>query len=293
MKVGLGTAQFGLDYGISNHDGQVAPVEALKILDLAERAGVRVLDTAAAYGDSEERLGEMLATDHPFSIVTKLSRLPEGLTSSATTRWVQDAVAQSLRRLRTDHVRGLLVHDVGDLLGARGTDLWHALESVRDAGTVEKIGASLYTAAEIDALLERHRPQLVQVPLNVFDQRLILSGHLAHLKTAGVEVHSRSSFLQGLLLMDPTELSDPYFEPARGALDAFRTAARATGYSPLQAAVSFVMSLDEVDVTMFGVINEGQLAEILSATTLRLPSDWFMPFSLDDVSILNPALWPP
>jgi len=281
-----------MDYGISNRDGQVTRAEAAAILDLASRSGVRVLDTATAYGDAEERLGQLLPAGHRFSIVTKLPRLPDGLPPEAIPDWVRVAVERSRERLRTDRLSGVLVHEAGDLLGPCGGRLWEALEEIREGGVVEQVGASVYTAEQLDAVLARHRPQLVQVPLNVFDQRLIRSGHLAALKAAGIEVHARSAFLQGLLLMDPMELVDPYFLAARGPLEAFRAAAREAGHSPLQATLSFVTSVAEVDVVIVGVTSERQLAEVLAAAHPALPSEWFAPFALDDVAILNPAQWP-
>ena len=292
MRIGLGTAQFGLDYGISNPSGQVAPAEAHEILALAEESGVRIVDTAAAYGDSEERLGRLLAKDHPFSIVTKLPRLPDALAPGATRSWVLDAFERSLGHLGSDRVHGLLIHGAADLLGPRGTELWAALEELRGAGSVAQVGASVYTGPEIDALLKRHPLQLVQVPLNALDQRLVRSGHLTRLKSAGIEVHVRSVFLQGLLLMEPARLSNGHFEPARGALGAFQSAARSAGRSPLQAAVAYAMSVPEVDVAIFGVTSATQFAEILAAATTELPEDWYAPFALEDERILDPSRWP-
>ncbi|MEO8436818.1 MAG: aldo/keto reductase [Chloroflexota bacterium] len=292
MRIGLGTAQFGMDYGISNAAGQVPAAEARKILALAESAGVRVIDTARAYGDAETRLGQWLAKDHPFSIVTKLAGPAEGAAASSVKRWVHDAFQSSLQRLRATHVHGLLVHGAGDLLGARGAETWRAMETLRDDGAVAKIGVSVYTGLEIDALLDRYPLQLVQLPLNVLDQRLVRSGHLERLKAAGVEVHARSAFLQGLLLMDVPASLDRHFDPARSALDAFHAAARAAGRSPLEAAVSYVMSVDQVDTAIFGVTTTTQLAGILAAATRTMPPGWFAPFALDDERILDPSQWP-
>ena len=292
MKIGLGTAQFGLDYGISNRSGQVDEGEIREIIAVAERAGVRVVDTAAAYGDAQGRLGRALAPDHEFRIVTKLPRLPEELATAATNAWIRDAFAASLGRLRATAVYGLLAHHVGDLLGPRGPQVWSVLESLRSDGLVEKIGASIYTAHDLDSLLERYPLQLVQVPLNVFDQRLVESGHLARLKTAGIEVHARSIFLQGLLLMDTDALGDGYFDPTRAPLAAFRSAASDAGCTPLQAAVCFAMSVDEVDAAVVGVTDAAQFAEIIAAATPTLARDWFRPFALDDERILDPSRWP-
>jgi aryl-alcohol dehydrogenase-like predicted oxidoreductase len=292
MKIGLGTAQFGLDYGISNRSGQVVERQVREIIALAERSGVRIVDTASVYGDAEERLGRALSPDHRFQIVTKLPRLPDDLEIAATDGWARTALAASRARLGADTVYGLLIHHVDDLLGPRGPRLWSILESLRSDGAVERIGVSIYTARDLDSLLDRYPLQLVQVPINVFDQRLLKSGHLGRLKALGIEVHARSIFLQGLLLMDPDCLGDTYFDPVRKPLAAFQSAALATGCTPLQAAVSFAISIDEVDAALVGVTDAPQLAEIIAAAAPAVARDWYLPFALEDERILDPSRWP-
>jgi aryl-alcohol dehydrogenase-like predicted oxidoreductase len=292
VKIGLGTAQFGLDYGISNSSGQVDEGEVGDIIAVAERAGVRVIDTAAAYGDAEERLGRALPPDHRFRIVTKLPRLPEATVGDAVEGWTRNAFATSLSRLAVATVDGLLIHHAGDLLGPRGPRLWSALEALQGYGRVGKIGASIYTARDLDALLDRFPLQLVQAPVNVFDQRLLASGHLTRLKSAGIEVHARSVFLQGLLLMEPDQLGDTHFDPVRRPLADFQAAARAADRTPLEAAVSFVMSIDAVDAAVVGVSDAAQLAEIIAGAEPTEALDWYRPFALDDEQILDPWRWP-
>lgn len=292
MKIGLGTAQFGLDYGISNRLGKVDEGEVRDIIAVAERAGVRVVDTAAAYGDAEERLGRALPPDHRFRIVTKLPRLTEGTAGDAVEGWARNALATSLARLGVAAVDGLLIHHAGDLLGPHGPRLWSTLEAFQGDRSVGKIGASIYSARDLDALLDRFPLQLVQAPVNVFDQRLLASGHLAGLNAAGIEVHARSVFLQGLLLMEPNQLGDTHFDPARRPLADFQAAARAAGRTPLGAAVSFVMSIDAVDAAVVGVTDAAQLAEIIAAAEPTEALDWYRPFALFDERILDPSRWP-
>ncbi len=296
MKVGLGTAQFGMDYGISNADGRVRPEEAARILARAGSAGVRVLDTAAAYGDAEQRLGALLGTAHPYSIVTKLPPAEAALAPADAGAWVREAVDRSLERMRQDHLYAVLAHGGATLLGPGGPEAWEALEALRAAGTVAKIGASVYTADEIDALLDRYPVGLMQVPLNVLDQRLVRSGHLARLRAAGAEVHARSVFLQGVLLMEPDALPSPHFDSVRDTLRAFRSAARAAGVTPLDAAAAYVLGLDGVQTAVFGVTRETELDEVLAAAdaaaSSKLPQAWFAPFASDDERVLDPARWP-
>lgn len=291
MKIGLGTVQFGLNYGIANAAGQVGEEEVRAILAMAQDAGIRVLDTAAAYGRAEAVLGAVGVARRPFRIITKLPRLPEGLAITEMAGWVGDTVAASCAKLGRERLDGLLVHHAQDLLGARGHALWAQLAELRGAGHVERIGASVYEGAEIDALLDRYEPDLVQLPINVIDQRLIAGGQLRRLNARHVEVHARSVFLQGLLLLPP-ERVPARITGARAAVERFHGVARAAGLTPLAAALAFVNALPEVDCMIVGVTRAAELREILECASLELEPGAFAACASSDEALLNPARWP-
>ncbi len=284
--LGLGTAQFGMDYGITNAGGRTAESEVARILQFAWDAGCRVLDTAAAYGESEAVLGRFLDDARPFRIVTKT---PVGIGNGGASTIAQ-TFSDHLARLRCRGVYGLLVHRASDLLGPFGAERYRELCALRDAGRVERIGASIYDGAEIDALLERFDLDLVQVPVNVFDQRLLASGRLARLKERGIEVHARSAFLQGALLLKPDELPG-FLRPLAGPLRDFRRAAEAQRMSPLEAALSFVKNLAAVDVVIVGVTHLPELEQVVAAFAT---TQGFAGASLAcaDTRLVNPSLWP-
>src|SRR5205085_51237 len=166
MKLGLGTVQFGLDYGISNATGRPAEAEVQTILSGAAAAGVRILDTATAYGESEAVLGRLTRPDDEFRIVTKIPRV-------TSIEAIADTFAQSLQRLQRSSVYGLLLHDADDLLSAHGDRVFAQLRKLQQEGRTQKIGVSTYTPEQVDSLLPRYEFDLIQVPLNLFDQRLI------------------------------------------------------------------------------------------------------------------------
>lgn len=281
-KLGLGTVQFGVSYGVSNTAGQTSPQDAAAVLRLAARAGIRVLDTAAGYGTSEAVLGESLPAGD-WRIVTKTAALKSPADVAA-------GLAESLRRLRRPSVEGLLVHQADDLLGPEGPGVYRELLRAKEGGLTRLVGASVYTSAQIDALLARYRLDLVQVPLNVLDQRLIADGRLAKLKDRGVEVHARSAFLQGALLMAPDDLP-PFLAAARPRFERFRAQAAAHGLSPLEASLAFVLGVPEVDVAVVGVEGPEHFGEVLEASELRVaPKDWAS-CAVSEESVVNPALW--
>ncbi|MDD5176148.1 MAG: aldo/keto reductase [Sterolibacterium sp.] len=290
MKMGLGTAQFGLRYGISNSGGQTPLQEVARILEFAATEGVHVLDTATLYGNSEKVLGQVLAPNHEFKIVTKTPQYRKETIQKADANLLIETFQASLRNLRQTSVYGLLIHNAYDLLASGGATLYKAMESLKDQGLVRKIGVSVYSGEQIDEILKSYPVDLVQLPVNVFDQRLVHGGHLGRLKKRGIEVHARSIFLQGLLLMEPDSLP-PYFATVKEHLQHYREMLGKRHVTPLQAALAFVCNLDEVDVVLCGVENSVQLAQLLMLSKNPLQKEEYAEFALNDAAILNPTNW--
>lgn len=290
MKLALGTVQFGVDYGISNKGGKTSQDEVGAILAAAERVGVRVIDTAALYGDSETVLGRSLPPEAAFDIVTKTPVFPKQRLEDVDAQLLEDTLRASLAKLGRTSVYGLLMHRAEDILMPGGDLLFARLLSLRHNGLVGKIGVSVYSGRQIDQVLERFSLDLIQLPLNVLDQRLLRSGHLQKLKAVGVEIHARSAFLQGLLLMARHEVPD-YFMPVRQLLDSYRAFAREQGLTPLQAALAFVSNIQEIDQVICGVNNAGQFHELCDAAQIEVDFRKFADFATADEAMVNPAMW--
>lgn len=291
MKVGVGTAQFGFDYGISNTFGQPGPEEVVRILDAAHAGGIDVIDTAHAYGDSEAVIGRCLDRDSPFKIVTKTLPIRKPHITHEDVQRVLGAFRLSLERLQQPAVYALLVHHAGDLLAQDGALLMDALLTLKADRLAQKIGVSLYDQNELDAVLERYPIDIVQIPFSVLDQRLLASGSLARLKLAGVEVHARSIFLQGLLLMDPNALAK-HFLAAQHPIRRLRALALEHGRTPLEIALNFVAGCDGIDYAIVGVSRHEDLIEIVAATQRDALLEDYSGFAVHDEAILNPACWP-
>jgi aryl-alcohol dehydrogenase-like predicted oxidoreductase len=288
MKLGLGTVQFGLPYGISNKTGRVAPDEVSRILQLAATSSMQVLDTAAGYGNSEAALGASLGTEHGFAIVTKTLPLRTAEVSIEGVARVEAAFEDSLRHLGQPSVYGLLVHDCADLLNPGGERLYASLRRWQDEGRVQKIGISFYTKEEADRLFDKYTFDLAQLPLSVFDQRLVQDGTLQRLHKAGVEVHVRSALLQGLLLM-PSEALPPYLAKLKPQHAAYVAALTAAGVSQLAAALGYFHHRPEVSAVLVGVETAAQLKECLAAAKDVPPLD-FSKFAVEH-QLLDPRAW--
>jgi aryl-alcohol dehydrogenase-like predicted oxidoreductase len=285
VKLALGTAQFGLAYGIANTTGQLSESESRAIVDLARMSGIDTVDTAVAYGSSEARLGQIGVRD--FRVVTKLPALPDGEPDPAA--WVASSVGASLRALRCERVYGLLLHRPAQLLGLRGDSIARALEAVKAEGLVAKIGVSVYDPSELDELQRQMTLDLVQAPFSVFDQRLLSSGWIARLTELGTELHVRSAFLQGLLLMPATQRPRQFARWA-SAFESYDAWLADTGLTPVQACLRFACGIAGVDRVVVGVDRRAQLAELVEAAA-GPPVVPPVTLAVSDPDLVNPARW--
>ena len=285
MKLALGTVQFGLPYGVANQSGQVTRDEAGAILTQARASGIDTLDTAIAYGESEQRLGEFGVGE--WRVITKLPVMPDGCPDVAG--WLRDTVAGSLQRLKLNKLYGLLLHRSQELLSPSGRALYLALAALKDENKVGKIGVSIYDPEELDALNGNFKFDLVQAPFNIVDRRLAASGWLARLHDTGTEIHVRSAFLQGMLLLGQAARPAAFdrWQPLWNRWHAWLAESALT---PLQACLGFVLSKAEIDRVVVGVDSLKQLNEILACagTVAAVPPDDLMS---EDPDLINPSRW--
>lgn len=285
-RLALGTVQFGIPYGVANRNGKVGRDESAAILTLGRSRGIDTLDTAIAYGDSEEQLGVIGVSG--WRVVTKLPAIPDACRDVAT--WVADSTAQSLRRLQVPRVFGLLLHRPADLLGNQGEPLYRALNDLKDRGLVEKVGFSIYGPEELPVLVEQFPPDLVQAPFSIVDRRLASSGWLDRLSAAGVEVHVRSVFLQGLLLM-PAGDRPARFSRWSALLSRWDGWLSERGMTALQASLRFALSYPRIDRVVVGVENRHQLEAILDASDAPDAPVDVPEIASEDPDLVNPARW--
>jgi len=285
MKIALGTVQFGINYGIANTNGQVDKLEAKDILDYAKGFGVDTIDTAIAYGSSEQCLGE-IGVDG-YQVITKLPEIPDDYGNLKT--WVTNHVDSSLSTLGVETLSGLLLHRSSQLLDTDKQDLWSILLQLKSDGIVKKIGFSIYTPDELDKLWDSFKPDLVQAPYNILDRRLETSGWLERMHNENVEVHVRSIFLQGLLLMNKSNRPEK-FNKWFTLWSRWDDWLKESNITPVQVAVSFPLSDNRISKVIVGVDSLDQLKEIISAANNnidRFPED----FNISDTKLLNPSEW--
>ena len=279
-KIALGTVQFGLDYGISNVGGQTPKDEVNRILQIALHRGVDVLDTALLYGESEEVLGQQEIRSS-FKVVSKF---PDVADAHELKHYLQ----KSLERLQLKSLYGYIAHRSGALVNQ--ANVWEALEGLKSKGLIQKIGYSVYHPSEIESLLNLgYKPDLVQVPFSFLDQRFteVLQG----LHAEAVEVHTRSTFLQGLFFK-PVEDLDGFFKPIKSWMHDLENSLPSIPHRAA-ALLEFCTSRPFINKVVMGVNSSRQFEENLNmlATGLsdRIP-DLGSIAGLNQIA--NPSLWP-
>jgi aryl-alcohol dehydrogenase-like predicted oxidoreductase len=282
----LGTVQFGLDYGITNSSGEIPDQVVQQMLVFAEEHDIRIFDTAADYGNSQYRLGQLAPIGNSNRYVTKFSLPTDG--SSPTH---ENVYSDSMKLLQVEKLHGVLFHKLEDLRDSRLEKTLEILRAGRDAGILSKIGVSIYNRADFELALEVFPDlDLLQLPANVLDMNLLESEEVHKLKSRGVEIHVRSVFLQGLLLTSPSQLSD-FFEPLKPALIKLQNVAAKTGKSVLELVLAKIRHHRYVDAVLVGATTLGELTEITSAWEF---ASEYEDFELPAVprEILDPRVWP-
>ena len=281
----LGTAQWGSDYGVTNTVGRPSDGALVELMSLASAptiagVGIARLDTAPVYGDAEERIRPW-ASD--FSVTTKVAAA--GLSSAE----VVESIRGSLGRLGVPSVHGCLVHDWPSLDADGRRVAASGLAEARSLGLVTSIGVSGYCADDFDRALDSfERLDAVQGPLNALDQRMMTSGVLDRLVSAGCSVQVRSVFLQGLLV-GPIGSSAWAEHPD---LARFQAVVASAGCSALEAALGFVRQVSGVDEVVVGVTSADELREIVAAWAAVLPDiDWAR-LASSDAALIDPRTWP-
>ncbi len=273
-KLGLGSVQFGLPYGISNKGGQVPLSEVGSILNTAQHFGINTIDTAFVYGNAEAVLGTFEM--NRFEVVSKF--MP-----SAQYGEVSKQFSNTLADLKVNGIYGYLAHRTEDVF--RNPDQWEVIKNLKQAGKVQKIGFSINSLAELELILNwSELPDLVQLPFNYFDNRFVDA--MKYLKEKGVEIHVRSVFLQGLFFLSPDSLID-YFSAFRKELQKLRDVA---GNQLAPALLKYVVQKEYVDVAIVGIQTAVQLEEIIKH--LELAPDLPGILTRFEEEILMPSNWP-
>ena len=281
-----------MNYGISNVHGKTDRSEVKKILQYAYNHQIDIIDTAALYGNSENVIGDSIDCNHDWKIITKTPNFLNAHIDDSCVKKLRDSFENSLINLNMKRVYGLLIHSCDDLLKSGGDRLFKEMKSLQSIGLVGKIGVSVYSDNQIEAVLNRFDIDLIQLPINILDQNLLVNGWLKKIKKKGIEIHARSVFLQGLLLM-PRHDVPVYFSPIYDNIDTFISCAHELSLSCSELSLGFVQNIKEIDKIIVGVNTVEQLrASVeIEAKHIDINIAKFRTISVNNPSFTNPSLW--
>lgn len=285
-KIGLGSAQWGSAYGVSNIRGKTKDKEISKILSIAYSNGIRIIDTAPIYGDFNSLSKQNLTK---FDLITKTPKFHKSKITKENIIEFKSSFNNSLNNFNKSQFYAALVHHAPDLLVDGGKYISDALNDFKEKGMIKKIGVSIYDSQNLDVICEFLKPDIIQLPINVIDQRLINDGTLKYLKKKGIEIHARSIFLQGLLLMSPSSIPS-YFNQWTHIFNAWQKACKSQKINFIQAALNFVYNIKEIDYCIIGFEDSTQLKECISNLNNNEKFD-ATNTQCADIKLVNPANW--
>lgn len=299
----LGTVQLGMSYGIANRHGKPVQAESFQILTEAVQGGITCFDTAHAYGDSEQVLGAYFKDKDKTKhlIITKM-RLNVGQEADhkQVTETMYRIVEQSLERLGLDRLPIMMIHHADELAG-RGEVVIETFQHMIREGLVEKAGVSLganvyeQQRQHIWPIIDHDLFEVVQIPINILDRRLLQAGYLQRLKQAGKVVFARSLFLQGVLFLEPERLP-AHLQVVKPALEMLRSLADEESMTLAQMAISYVRDLEAVDSLVIGAETPQQVrqnVEWIKGPSLSERAQQKLHQQLGDLPehILDPSQW--
>ena len=284
-KLALGTANFGQLYGIANRAGKLETKDLVEILQIAAQSGIDTIDTAQAYGLSEQRLGDLNCSR--FNVITKIDLRLDGSIGKGC---VETAVYESLCRLSIDRLSAVLIHHPEILLGPFGRVVIDELNTLKEMGLVEKVGISIYSPTILDNISKLMKLDVVQVPFNIFDQRISKSGWNNRLEANGTEIHVRSAFLQGALLMSKNDLPKYFDQFWKGHFEKWFQLQEDTGYKAYELALRFCLQQSWIDKIVVGVDSAKQLEKLVNCEAGGC-CDFLPAFTNDDPYLIDPSLW--
>jgi aryl-alcohol dehydrogenase-like predicted oxidoreductase len=285
MKLALGTAQFGLPYGISNKNGIVKREAVKKIIYQSNRLGIDTIDTAKNYGDCEELLGNIGVGK--FKVVTKIPIASDKNINIDT--FVKQNVNDSLSKLKLENLDTVLLHDTSFNNNIKKYETFYALERLKCDGKISKIGVSVYDPLELKDIIDNFNIDIVQIPLNLIDRRFEKKSLLKELHTRKIEIHSRSTFLQGLLLMGSLDLPE-FFKKWSNLFKDFQDWTEKNNISKIRACLNYPISLSSISRIVIAVNNINQFNEIINIYNKNEILE-FPDLSINDVDLIDPRNW--
>ena len=284
-KIILGSANFDQIYGIKKNF--IKKSEIKKLFDLAIKSEIKIIDTSPLYNESEKIIG--LLNNNRFKIISKIPKPPKNIKRENIKKWLKQNVMISLKNLKIKKFECLLLHNANSLLCKNGDEIYKGIRNMKINGFTSKIGVSIYDFNVLGKVLKKFKFNLIQVPFNILDQRLVKKGWLKKLKKRKIEVHARSIFLQGILLLKHNQLPKKLIKLSK-KLMVWENWLKKNKFSSLQICLSFVLNQHQLDGIVVGCNNTNQLNQILKLKQIK--NNFSLPnLNIKDKKLIDPRKW--
>jgi aryl-alcohol dehydrogenase-like predicted oxidoreductase len=283
MKLVIGSAQLGMNYGLFNNK-KISSKEFKKIEKLVIKSKINFIDTATSYGESEKIIGNSKLKN--LHVITKI-KLPKKKNINVK-NWLLKEISKSLSKLKIKKIYGVLIHNYKDLLGKHGKNYLLALQELKSKRIIKKIGISVYEYREIKKFWKFWKPDLIQVPFNPLDNRILDSGWINILKKFKVKIFVRSIFLQGLLINENSSFR--INKNHKIIINKFKNWCWRNDVSLMKGCVHFVKQFKKIDYLVVGFNNYNQLREIIDVFKKKqiiIPKK----FSTNKINLIDPRKW--
>ena len=284
-KLILGTVQMGLAYGINNTSGKISLENSHTILEYAFDHGIKVLDTAEAYGNAHQVIGSF-HKKHQSKTFEVITKLPHKFDAN-----INDKVSNYLVDLNVSQLHALLFHSFSSY--KENIANFKILTELKEKGKIKYIGVSVYTNEEIEAVLLNNDIDIIQLPFNLFDNSNLRGDILEKAKSKGKIIHTRSALLQGLFFKD-TDSNNNIVQSLKKELLQLSNITKKSDVSIAHLAVSYCLQQNTIDNVLIGVDSKKQLEHNLNVIKHRLESSTVNEINnikITNSNLLNPSLW--
>ena len=288
----IGTAQFGMDYGIANQSGKPKQDEIDRIVEFAVESNIRYFDTAQSYGESETILGKAVSKLPDVHNIRMISKLAPDLQESSSAIIIE-SVKSSLEKLNVGSLYGFLGHRVEAI---NSDSFITAIEILKNEELVIKAGVSVYTPEEALSVIKQTEVDILQIPFNILDKRWFDKGIFEKAEENNIQLFFRSIFLQGLIFLNSNELIGRKMDWAKTYLKEFNDLVQETPFSPLELAFGILTNVPGNNVIIMGLDSSNQLWEnlrILKKIKInnKISDEWWLNLPVFPEKFLNPSLW--
>ncbi len=292
-QICLGSAQFGLNYGVTNSKGKLNFEEVKEIINFADDIGINIIDTAQDYGDAEKIIGKCISKKRSLKIISKLRSHENTFFIRDDLSKLQKNLEETLNNLKVDFLECLLLHDENDLFKEGSSYLLEWIEKVKKLGLIKNFGISVYNFKNISEI-QKLNLDIIQLPLSIYNRENFESGFINKLDQIGLKIQARSIYLQGIVLSKPTELPNWVNENDYEEHIKFQNKLKKYNISPLEACINYVKSINEIDSIVVGVTSKDELKELKDIWDQDFDFELFSTLSLPKMSkfLLDPRNWP-